>query len=530
MKTFNQNLPYYLSIAWATLLGTALRLWLVMQSGWRIDYDEGMIGLLGMQVLDGARPVFVPAQATLGAIEAYLLVPFFETFGANVVGFRALSLGLSAAYIVTTGWLGWVIFGRKAAPAAALLAAIAPPYMLITGLKTWGVTIETIILGNQLLIFTALLTRHTTRAKFYFPLIALFGLVTGIMFWIGWLGFYYIIPAIILLFWKGRYTWRAWGVAIITFFIGSFPFWHYNVTNQFQSIRLYFGESSDDLGSILPAVFADLFSELLPRLISSSTHWESAVPSWATSLAIFLYGVGIVYAVASRRVRKTDRRLLLLFLGTVIVVYLLSGFGRNALNPYGIDATGRYVLMLHTLIPLGIAGLVADLFSRRTLYKLFGVTLFTLVIAINLWGSFTINPIHAFDSPYYTRLPLSLDPLIDYLESNEIQHVWTEIGLGHVLMFETQGRILAGDFYDKEIANGLVRFPEAYAAVEEAERVAFVGVIRPNQSPLPMQTVLDALNIPYTLERVTPDLAVYIPLEPVSPATISGGLGPQFFD
>lgn len=530
MQKFNQNLPYHLSIVCATLLGIALRLWLIVRSNWRIDYDEAMIGLLGMAVIDGVRPAFVPAQATLGAVEAYLLVPFFELFGANVVSFRVLSLGLAIAYIVSIGWLGWVIFGRSTAPFAALLAAIAPPYMLITGLKTWGVTIETIILGNLLFICIALLTRRRSRAKFYTPLVILIGLMTGIMFWIGWLGFYYIIPAILLLLWRGRYTWRAWILGIIAFLIGSFPFWQYNIANSFETIRLYFGESSDDLGSVLPAIFTDFWRELLPRLVSSTTQWESTVPSWGVWLVVALYGIGIFYIMVSRRIRQTDRALLLSFLGTVIVVYLLSGFGRNALNPYGIDATGRYVLMLHTLLPLGIAGLIAYLVSRRTIHKLIGACLLTLTLTINLWGNVTIDPVRAFDSPYYTRLPVSLAPLIDYLNQNGVQHVWTEVGLGHVLMFETEKRILIGDFYDKEIADGLVRFPEAYTAVEDAERVAFVTVIQPNQDPLPLQNVFEALEIPYLLERVTPDLAVYIPLDPINPATVSGGLGPQFFD
>lgn len=530
MKKFRRDLPYHLSIVCTALIGIALRLWLIMRSGWRIDYDEAMVGLLGMQVMAGARPAFVPAQATLGAIEAYLLVPFFELVGVSVVSFRMLSLALAVAYIVTIGWLGWVVFGRKATTIAALLAALAPPYMVITGLKTWGVTIETIIFGNLLLIFTVLLTRRTSRAKFYTPLIALLGLTIGVMFWIGWLGFYYTIPSVVLLLWKGRYTWRAWGLGAITFVAGSFPFWQYNFANNFESVRLYFGESADDLGNILPAIFSDFWRELLPRLVSSTAQWDSAVPSWAVWIAFGLYAIGILYVGMSRKIRRTDRVLLLLFLGTVLVIYLLSGFGRNALNPFGIDATGRYALMLHTLLPIGLAGLIADLLSRRTLYKSAAIALTVVILAINLWGTLTINPIRAFDSPYYTRLPVSLDPLIDYLDANDIQHVWTEVGLGHVLMFETQGRILAGDFYDKEIAMGLVRFPEAYRAVESAERVAFVGVVRPNQDPLPMQTVLNALAIPHTFKRVTPEIAVYIPLKPVSPATVSGGLGPQFFD
>ena len=34
-----------------------------------LDYDEAMIGLLTMRVLRGEFPVFIPAQATLGAVE-----------------------------------------------------------------------------------------------------------------------------------------------------------------------------------------------------------------------------------------------------------------------------------------------------------------------------------------------------------------------------------------------------------------------------------------------------------------------------
>src|SRR5690606_17574012 len=188
----------------------------IIPSGWRMDYDEAMVGLLGLRVLRGEFMTFIPAQATLGAIEPYLLAPLFGLFDATPVMVRILSLLLSAAYIVTVGLLARAAFDEQVGIIAAVLAAIAPSYMLVTGMKIWGSTIETLVLGNVLLLvtYTALNAQANPNRAYRIPL--QMGLIGGVMFWIAWLGFYYFVPVGVMLLWRGREAIRrGWWAGLI---------------------------------------------------------------------------------------------------------------------------------------------------------------------------------------------------------------------------------------------------------------------------------------------------------------------------
>lgn len=522
-------------LAVSITIGVLLRLVLIVQSGWRIDYDEAMMGLLGRHVLRGEWVAFVPAQATLGALEAYPLALSFAIFGASVVSFRLVSLIFAAGYILTIGWLARRMFDARVGSIAAMLAAIAPPYMLITGLKTWGVTIETIVLGNVLLLIIgrAIGAAATDRSRRID--LALAGLVAGLMFWLAWLSVYYLLPAIAILLWRGRRALRSgWWIALIAFAIGSAPFWIVNVRESFRTFAIAFKPSPPQPGAF-EAVIAHFGSDLIPRLVTGDPSWQTSGPRGELVLVALYYVGALSLLIWARwgpwhdRAGSSLRWMLALFVIALPIIYFASGFSRNALNPWGIDATGRYVLMLHTALPIGLAALsVAIGRVRAPGAKLIAITIVVLVAGLNLLGNLRLNAIKAFDSPYYSRLPDSLSPLIAYLDEQDISHVWTDVGIAQVLMFETNERIIAADYHDAYLAGGLIRFPDALAAVKAAPKIAFVVPVLPDQSDPPLQRALDAAGVRYTHVRVLPTLAVYVPDQPIDPAVIAPGLGYQY--
>ena len=101
------------------------------------------------------------------------------------------------------------------------------------------------------------------------------------------------------------------------------------------------------------------------------------------------------------------------------------------------------------------------------------------------------------------------------------------VGIAHVLMFETQERILAADWYDIYGAKGIVRFPEVPLEIAAADRVAFVEVILPGQAETPFEQAFEALGVPFTAARPSSDLLVIIPAHPVDPALLGDGIGYQ---
>lgn len=535
--------PFWRALLLAILIGVGLRLALVIASGWRLDYDEGMIALLGRRVLAGEWRAFVPAQPTLGTVEAYLLAPLFALFGANVVTFRALSLLLNAAYIASTGLLGRAAYGSKAGALTALLAACAPPYMLFTGMKTWGATIETLILGNLLLLCVGYALRGGRHARRWGWCAAL---IAGVMFWIAWLGFYYFVPALMVLFASGARHIRAaehptvrrsllFGIQVAAcFLLGSLPFWLHNAAHGFETFTTV-GGAGGASAETRAAVIAHLIHDLLPRLVTGDPAW-GMVSSPAQALIVTLYAAGLLallIGAARRGTGQTARALLALFVACLPPIYLFSGYGANALNPWGIDATGRYVLMLHSALPIGVAALLAVPFptvSQPTFHRVrLGVFAggMALLLCLNLSGGLRANAQRGFDSPYYDRLPQTLDPLIAYLHTNGFTHVWTDTGIAHLLMFQTGERILAADYYDAQIAGGLLRFPEVLAAVEAADFAVYALPILAGQTDFPLRHAFDAASVAYRLDYPTPTLAVFVPDRRVHPSEVAAGLGYQ---
>jgi 4-amino-4-deoxy-L-arabinose transferase-like glycosyltransferase len=499
------------------VVGSLAIRWLALRgANWRIDYDEGMVGLQVLRVLRGQLAVFHPGQPYLGNLETYLLAPFFVLFGANDPTLKMVPLLLSGAYVATTGLVGRAAFDARSGALAALVAAVAPAYLVIVGLKAWGATIESLVLGNLLLLITLRIVKVSAHPRRDYLLL---GFVAGVAFWISWLVAFYALPvALILLRRMQRDQWRYLVLATLAFVAGSLPLWVYNIVYPLATFSfLLGGEKADTLGNA-PRVLKHFAADLAPRLVSGDPTWHVLNQPSAWALVI-VYGAGAAALLALSLRRRHDSGLLSWFLVCFLPIYVLSGFGNNALALPGVDATGRYVLMLHSVLPIGVALLAC----RKV-----GLLIVAGAMALNLLGVAMLDPVKAFASPYYRDQPATLQPLIDLLDARGIDHIWTDVGIAHVLMFETGERILAADYYDTYYAHGLIRFPEVIEAVAKADRVAFVELIRPGQVDTPIDRAFTTAGVDYERLTPSPELLVIIPKTRIDPATVLAGLGFQY--
>ncbi|MCZ7540632.1 MAG: hypothetical protein M5U29_12135 [Anaerolineae bacterium] len=356
------------------LVGLALRLGLLVRAGWRYDYDEGMVGLQVLRILRGERPVFHPGQPYLAALESYLIAPFFAVFGASAVTLKLVPWLLAGLYTAATGWLGWRAFDRRVGALSALLTACAPSYLLITGMKAWGATAETLVLGTLSLVAASYIVEEGQPPAVRARALLLLGFLSGVGFWVSWLMVFYALPIAAVLAWHGRETpCRAWCAAGLTFALGSAPLWWHNLGHDWATFRYLLRSQGDTWGNLRP-VLDHLTYDLAPRLVSGDPRWH--VLSWDAVWGLQIVYEGGLIALALwawrgpwPRARRPARVLLALFALILPPIYVLSGYGNHALNEFGFDATGRYVLMLHSVLPIGAAALSVWLARRGSLTR-----------------------------------------------------------------------------------------------------------------------------------------------------------------
>ncbi len=512
--TMSNTKIYLLTIGLICLVGLIIRLILIDQASFKIDYDEAMIGLLTRQVMNGELHAFVPGQPTLGSIEAYFLTPLFTIFGDNVYSFRTYSILINIGYILSTISLGTLLKNRYTGLLAGILAAIAPAYMLITGLKTWGTTIETIVFGN-LLFISVVKTIDTDKSIW----LAFAGFIAGVLFWGSWLSAYYIIPCLIVILYFHWKKLKNIPLGIIAFLIGSSPLWWHNINHGWESFATVINDSSIRGVSRLDTLM-DIATNQYPKLVTGYDAWfaNHALLMYGASI---IYGAGIITLLYSAIKQKNRVAFLLSMMLMVIpLIYTQSGYGAASFNAYSVDATGRYLLMIHSALPIGVA-----LFLQSVPRKP-GVVIATVILSINLIGITQINTSWAFDSPYYNRQPDNMLEITDYLIQEGYTHIWTDVGIAQPLMIYSHGMIKAADFADYH-HGGIQRFPEIFTDVFENEDTIFLVPIIPGQTDTPLSRELQSNGITFDV-IYHGKIALYIPDNRVDPESVVNGLGLQY--
>jgi hypothetical protein len=138
-----------------------------------------------------------------------------------------------------------------------------------------------------------------------------------------------------------------------------------------------------------------------------------------------------------------------------------------------------------------------------------------------------------FLSPYCSKAPANIDPIITYLQHEHIHYVWTSGWIGYPMAFKTQESIVFGDPRYFITGLGLNRLPAEYNAVVHADRPALLAFVKHNDSHPQLLKVLDTMHITYRSMRFPAeqgfDILAIIPLNRSIPLRGSKSFAPIFY-
>src|SRR6266851_5653156 len=218
----------------------AVRLSLLVRSGWLLEGDDALSALMALTILDGERPIMLKNQTYAAAWEPYAMAVTYAAFGISRVSAKLPALVGSLALIGTTWLLAREVAGRAAGWFAAALVAFPPVYVLVLSLKPWAPYTEVMLFGTLCLLGAVRLAwsrPHDGRASFGC------GLAGGLALWMHPLAVWYLGAAALSLLACVRGARRApilgWGLG--GFAIGALPIGLFNWQTGGATLRFVLG-------------------------------------------------------------------------------------------------------------------------------------------------------------------------------------------------------------------------------------------------------------------------------------------------
>lgn len=414
--------------------------------------DEAVVALMARHILQGERPVFFYGQAYMGSLDAWMVALGFRLLGESVASIRVVQAVLYLG-VVASGFLAaWRLSGRvMVALVAGLTLAIPPVLLAVYTSATLGGYNETLLFGNLLLVLSYDVTHDHARSWWRW---ALLGVIGGVGWWTNGLIVAFALPCALLLVARlarphadnpslGRMLPYV-GLAFVMFFVGSAPWWVFNIEHDFAALAFYIARTNEGAfaGNDVPSLAPDqrvlgLLFLGLPTLIGLRFPWQpSFFAPLVGSVLVFIYGAAVYRMVRGKSRLKPDARALVLgMMGLFAVLFFVSKFS--------IDPTGRYFLPM--VLPLGIVlGAFVDSL-RRAPVRAWQVGIVALVLAYYAAGQATASSVPPglttqfnLDSHIVNDYD---DDLIAFLDEHELYAGYTTYWVAFRLAFLSDERM-----------------------------------------------------------------------------------------
>jgi hypothetical protein len=486
-----ERIPFVFLLLGMGVASAILKISLLVVDVVPFNSDEAVVGLMARHFLQGDWEIFFYGQAYMGTLDASLVAIAFSLFDPHVILIRVIQVLLYIGTVITTGYLGQLIFRSKHVGliAAGLMVIPNVNATLYTTVSLGGYG-EVLLLGNLLMI-AAYKAYDEARRKWYI----LWGFIAGLGIWTFGLILIYILPTGILLLYRAFRDKRKAKTTLDLIFtgtalaVGLSPWILWAISNGFSPLlEELFGSAISGASSSNPflAILVHLYNFLLfgtTVIFGLRPPWEIrwlAEPLLPVALAFWL----VVLIFAIRNLNKADESRIgrLVLMG--VMTALVAGF---ILTPFGADPSGRYFLPLIVPLNLFAAEFCLDLIERsragRWVYLLPAA-----VLAFNLWGTIEVachfppGLTTQFDSITWIDHRFD-DELIRFLNENGETRGYSNYWVAYPIAFQSNEEIIFipslpyhEDFRYTMRDN---RYQPYNMVVENSHRVAYITTNHP---------------------------------------------------
>lgn len=443
----DQNTSPFLWIAVIALLALAVRGIFFLAP--TLDSDQAVVGLMGMDIMNGHLPLMFWGQDYGGSLESIVAAGFFALFGVSRQTLYLSPTFMSLFYLWAVYLIGRELWGRRAGLIALFLASLGPFYLIWHSVLPRAIYIDTLALGVWLIWITLRSLRREPGTKGYARLCAVFGLVAGVAVWCHMLAVYFILPCA-LVWWRRdlRLVIRpAFALMMAAFFLGSAPLWWHNLATDWstyyfmfhpkpkepfwQSLRFIWQRS-------LPVLLGAHYFALVGKeavVVPGLSQAVLGITGLSALAGIFFWGKNLL-----KRAIWGDRgdgsELLLLTVVTVVLV-----FGAMGLSSSG---THRYLVPLYAVWPLLMAWAVDRLLRRGLAFKAAAWAGLAAVVVLLAVGVYRISPLGDPSlKPRYEGQTALAKEMAGFLASQGVSHAYvSHYWVAPVLTFDCRQKVV----------------------------------------------------------------------------------------
>lgn len=414
-----------------------------------LDADQAVVGLMGMDILQGHLPLMFWGQDYGGSLESMVAAGFFALFGVSRQSLYLSPTFMSLFYLWAMYLIGRDLWGRRAGLTALFLASLGPFYLIWHSVLPRAIYIDTLTLGAWLIWITLKALRGRPGGPGYAWLCAAFGLTAGFALWCHMLAVYFILPCA-LLWWRRdpRLIIRpAFALMVAAFFLGSAPLWWHNLITGWSTYYfMLHPKPKEPFWQSLTFIWRRSLPVILGAHHFAIMGKEAVVVPGLSQAVLGLTGLTALAGLLvwgknllQRLVwgnRGDGSELLLLTVVTVVLVFGVMGLSSSG--------THRYLVSLYAVWPLLLAWAFDRMLRLGQTAKLLAWAGLGAVAALLAVGVYQVSPLGdpSLKQRYQNQTSLARE-LAGFLAQKGVSHAYvSEYWTAPVLTFDCRQKVV----------------------------------------------------------------------------------------